>query len=208
MIRILVGNGKGGVGKSTIATNLAAALAANGRRTTLADADRQHSSLAWLAARPAEAAPIAGLDWSKKMGSVDSDVERLIVDAPANLDGNEIEDLLAQSDRVIVPIQPSLFDQSGTERFLTKLAKQKSVRKGKKDVVLVLNRLRPRARASARLEAYAASLEIPIEGRLSDRAIYEDLGMSGLAIFDQDNVRTGPARVEWRDLVAFSDRAG
>jgi chromosome partitioning protein len=206
LIRILVGNGKGGVGKSTIATGLAAALAGRRRVTALADADRQRSSLAWLERRPAGAFPIRALDWTRKAGAVPAGVERLVVDAPANLDGGEIEDLLDEADLVVVPVQPSLFDQTGTERFLGKLGKQKSVRKGRKEVVLVLNRLRPRARATARMEAYARSLALPVAARLADRAIYEDLAAQGLAVFDLASARTAPARAEWAQLVDLLDR--
>ena len=55
MIRVLVTNTKGGCGKTTVATNLAAAFAAGGLRTALAEVDRQRSALDWLAARPATA---------------------------------------------------------------------------------------------------------------------------------------------------------
>ncbi|WP_035485136.1 ParA family protein [Geminicoccus roseus] len=206
MIRILVGNGKGGVGKSTIATSLAAALANRGRRTVLADADRQRSSLRWLAARPEGQAAIQGLDWSKKPGPLPDGIERLVVDAPANMDGSEIEDLLDESDRVVVPVQPSLFDQAGTERFLAKLGKQKSVRKGKKEVVLVLNRLRSRARATGRLEAYAAGLQLPVAARIVDRSIYEELATTGLSVFDLAGARTAAARAEWAELVELLDQ--
>jgi chromosome partitioning protein len=206
MIRILVGNGKGGVGKSTIAVTLAAALAAMGRRTVLADADRQRSSLGWLASRPAGAAVIQGLDWSKKLEPLPGKVERLVVDAPANMDGSEIEELLDESDKVVVPVQPSLFDQGGTERFLARLARQKSVRKGRKEVVLVLNRLRPRARSTARLEDYASHLQLPVAARIADRALYEELTATGLSVFDVKGARTAPARAEWADLVALLDR--
>lgn len=208
MIRVLVGNGKGGVGKSTIATSLAAALAGQGHRTALADADRQRSSLGWLAARPASAVPIVGLDWSKKMEALPKGIARLVVDAPANLDGGEIEELLDESDKVIVPIQPSLFDQGGTERFLGKLARRKAVRKGRKEVALVLNRLRPRARASLRLEAYADGLHLPVAAKLADRAVYEELALAGLAIFDLQGARTAPARAEWAGLLDFLGGAG
>ena len=57
MISVLVANPKGGCGKTTIATHLAAAFANGGLRTALADTDRQRSCLGWLDARPDWLAP-------------------------------------------------------------------------------------------------------------------------------------------------------
>ena len=61
MLRVLVTNIKGGCGKTTIATNLAAAFAAGGFATGLAEVDRQRSSLGWLKLRDGHGRPIAGL---------------------------------------------------------------------------------------------------------------------------------------------------
>ena len=52
MRHILVTNSKGGCGKSTIATNLAAYYADEGYATVLADYDPQGSALSWLHERP------------------------------------------------------------------------------------------------------------------------------------------------------------
>ena len=56
---IVVANPKGGVGKSTLATQIAGFLAARGRAVTLGDLDRQQSSRQWLAVRPPQAPRIA-----------------------------------------------------------------------------------------------------------------------------------------------------
>ena len=53
---IVVANPKGGVGKSTLATNIAGLFARQGRAVMLGDVDRQQSSRQWLALRP-DAAP-------------------------------------------------------------------------------------------------------------------------------------------------------
>jgi len=58
MTVIVVANPKGGVGKSTLATNVAGYLARCGHRVMLGDADIQQSSSAWLGMRPADARPI------------------------------------------------------------------------------------------------------------------------------------------------------
>src|SRR5690606_42019083 len=56
--RILVINGKGGAGKTTVRTNLAAWLAHRGQRTVLVDADPQASSHYWATHREAELPPV------------------------------------------------------------------------------------------------------------------------------------------------------
>ncbi len=57
MQRIIVLNPKGGSGKTTIASNLAACYAANGERPALMDLDSQGSSMRWLRKRPDNALP-------------------------------------------------------------------------------------------------------------------------------------------------------
>ena len=49
---IAVMSQKGGTGKTTVATNLAACYATQGREVMLVDADPQHSALDWKADRP------------------------------------------------------------------------------------------------------------------------------------------------------------
>ena len=62
---ILVANPKGGVGKSSLATNIAGYLANQGHAVMLGDADRQQSSRRWLALRPSALPLIQGWDVKK-----------------------------------------------------------------------------------------------------------------------------------------------
>ena len=85
MITVLVANTKGGCGKTTIATHLAAAFATTGLRAALADVDKQGSSLGWLKTRPDTTAPIQALDWRDGPGKLPKDTDRLVIDAPAGM---------------------------------------------------------------------------------------------------------------------------
>ena len=121
MISILVANTKGGCGKTTIATHLAAAFAGAGHRTALADADRQHSSLEWTRLRPGTAAPIAALDWVDDLASPARGTERLVIDGAAAMRKKHVFELVRLADVIIVPVLPSAFDQGSTAAFLDRL---------------------------------------------------------------------------------------
>ena len=54
---VLVANLKGGTGKTTVSTHLAARLANEGHVTALLDLDPQHSALRWLARVPSRLFP-------------------------------------------------------------------------------------------------------------------------------------------------------
>jgi chromosome partitioning protein len=208
VLRVLVTNIKGGCGKTTIATNLAAAFAAGGFTTGLAEVDRQKSSLSWLKLRDGRSRPILPLDWRKEPGEVPEEVQRLIIDAPANLRMRHVDELIQSADLVVVPVLASIFDESSTERFLAKLDELKPIRKGRKSVALVANRLRPRSKAAQRLEAFLGRIGQPIAARLSDRAVYGELALQGLSIFDVDGHLVRPVRDEWRPLLQTIDELG
>jgi chromosome partitioning protein len=65
MRHIMVLNSKGGSGKSTIATSLAAYYAGRGENVALVDYDQQASSLDWIARRPESRPRITGVAGSR-----------------------------------------------------------------------------------------------------------------------------------------------
>lgn len=208
MLRVLVTNIKGGCGKTTIATNLAGAFAAGGFVTGLAEVDRQRSSLSWLKLRDAQSREIIGLDWRKDVGTAPGAIRRLVIDAPANLRMRHVDELIQAADLVVVPVLASVFDEGSTERFLSKLDELKPIRKGRKTVALVANRLRPRSKATQRLETFLERLGQPIAARLSDRALYGELAVQGLSVFDVEGHLVRPVREEWRPLLNAIDDIG
>ena len=122
---VLIANPKGGVGKSTAATNLAGYYANRGYRTMLGDLDRQQSAVAWLAIRPESAPRIESWDRDDKhVARPPAGVTHVVLDSPAGLRGGDLKDVLKLADRVIVPLQPSIFDIFATQTFLAKLAER------------------------------------------------------------------------------------
>lgn len=202
MQAVLVGNRKGGVGKTMAATTLAGALAAGGAAVALADADRQRSSLGWLERRPASAAPIRGLDWTKSgdVGEVPKRIDWLVIDAPGALRGGKAEALIAEARAVIAPVQPSVFDTDSTAAFLAEIEELKRVRKGKVEIHVLANRVRPGA-AAAELDAFLAGLGRPAVAHIAERAAYGRLARDGLTVFDRSTAALIPLRHQWRPVL-------
>lgn len=200
---ILVANRKGGCGKTTVAVTLAAALAARGARVGLADADPQKSALQWLKRRPEGAAALKRLNWTspKSLGEAPKGLDWVIIDAPGSLDGEEAQTLVAEARAVLVPVQPSFFDADSTRRFLADLQEIKRVRKGKVGIDLIANRVRPRARASARLDAFLAEIGQPPLARIAERAAYGDLAAEGLAVFDRPQAPFRALQAQWAPVL-------
>lgn len=207
MLAVLVANTKGGCGKTTIATHLAAAFATTGLATGLADADRQHGSLAWTARRPPDAAPIIGLDWAKDIDDPPRRLARLVIDAPAALKLGQVEDLVALADVLILPVLPSPFDEAATARFLERLEELKRIRKSRTAVAVVGNRMRPRTRAAGRLDTFLAGLGHRVVARLRDSALYPDSATAGLSLFDLGGKRAAETRADWAPLLQRIDQA-
>ncbi|MEO0683041.1 MAG: ParA family protein [Pseudomonadota bacterium] len=200
---VLVANLKGGCGKTVAATTLAAALAQAGGRVGLADADRQRSALRWARRRPPQVPPVEGLDWSKPadFGEAPKKLDWLVIDAPGALRGDKAQALVAEAEAVLIPLAPSFYDLDATRRFLKELEGLKRVRKGKAEIRLIANRLRPRARATAALEAALQELGRAPVARIAERAAYAELAEHGLTVFDRPLKALEPSRAQWRPVL-------
>lgn len=203
MFSVLVTNPKGGSGKTTVATNLASAFAAAGQRSWLADVDRQRSSLGWLGRRPETAPAIKGLDWVKALGKAPDRQGVLVIDAPAAIKSRKTDALVALADVVVVPVLPSVFDQDTTAAFLKRLDDLKPIRKNKKSVAVLRNRVRRNSRAAARLDLFMIGTGRQDLGVLPDRAFYPELAARGLGIFDLGTKQAVALQEDWQALLRF-----
>jgi chromosome partitioning protein len=206
MLTVLVGNIKGGCGKTTLSTHIAASFAARGFATAIGDCDRQGSSLNWLRRRAPALPPISGLDWAKDVGSPPKGLERLVIDAPAAMHHKDVEDLIDISDIVVVPVLPGAFDEDATAHFLARLAKVKAVKKNKRTVAVVGNRLRPGTRASEHLDGFFGGLGFPVVARLRDSQIYPSLAALGSCVLEATDRRARSYAEEWLPLMELLDR--
>ena len=191
---VLVANPKGGVGKSTLATNIAGYFASRGHPVMLGDIDRQQSSRLWLNLRTPQAREIRS--W---VASEDGNVVRpprgtthAVIDTPAGLHGARFKDVVALADKVLVPLQPSIFDIYATRDFLDKLLSHRHA----DNTVVALVGMRGDARtlAADRLREFVSGLGVPVLGELRDTQNYVQLAARGLTLFD-----IAPGRVQ-RDL--------
>ncbi|WP_416899899.1 MAG: division plane positioning ATPase MipZ [Minwuia sp.] len=201
-ISVLVANAKGGCGKTTLATNLATAFANAGLKTGLAEGDKQRSSLQWLKRRPGDAAPIEAFDWrSGPDTKLPKKLERLVIDAPAGVTSKSVLAFLDYADLVVMPVLPSIFDEGATRRFLKKVDELKPIRKGRKPLAVVANRVRVNTRAARELDEFLEDLGHEVVTRFSDRALYQDVARQGLGIFDLTPSRRAGAIDDWLPLV-------
>ncbi len=181
MQAILVANPKGGSGKTTLSTNIAAYLATQGKHVAMLDLDRQKSATRWLDIRPANLPAISLLQ--DHAGS-DKHADWLVIDSPAGLHGKNLGHALRLVDLVIVPIAPSIFDIQASQDFLKALAHEKQVRKGKVSVGVVGMRMEPRTRAALTLEQFLTALDLPVLAYLREAQVYVNAAFEGKTLFD------------------------
>lgn len=190
---IVVANPKGGVGKSTLATNLAGWLARQGHAVMLGDVDRQQSARRWLAQRPPQLPPIRG--WDVEAGEVvrpPKGTTHVVLDTPAGLHGKRLDEVMKLAAVVLVPLQPSLFDIQATHDFINEL--RASRRAERLRVGIVGMRVREGTIASDQLRQFLDALGAPVVAMLRDTQNYVHLAARGLTLWD-----VAPSRVE-RDL--------
>ena len=190
---IVVANPKGGVGKSTLSTNIAGSLAAAGHAVMLGDVDRQQSARQWLALRPSNLPVIRTWDVSAdEVVRPPKGITHVVLDTPAGLHGKRLEAVLRIADKLVVPVQASLFDIQATHAFVKAVREHR--RAGQIAIGMVGMRVRERTLANEHLHQYLATLPVPVLAWLRDTQNYVQLAAHGLTLWD-----VAPSRVD-RDL--------
>lgn len=206
MKSFLIANPKGGSGKSTLATNLAGYFARCGHRVMLGDTDRQQSAREWLNIRPSILPPIHNWDLEKDLPArPPKDTTHVVLDSAAGVHGKALERILKQVKRVIVPVQPSLFDILATRHFLETLLEEKDVRKERTFVAVVGMRVDARTRAAGELERFLASCDLPVLTYLRDTQLYVQLVANGMTLFDLSAARAEKDIEQWKPIIDWVD---
>ena len=210
MKTVLVASSKGGVGKTTVATHLAAHAALSGHNTVLIDADPQGSSMRWAGRRSPMQSAVLALDGSRRARrawqSIPADTDQVVVDGAAGAMGRDLETWLDEADAVVVPVLPSTLDLDATVPFLNTLVEHPRVRDGRLPVGLVANRLRPWTNTSQRALDAITRWPYPTVAQLRDSQAYVVLVGLGKSLFDYQSRKAREHQEDWRPLLRWLER--
>ena len=205
MKTVLVASSKGGVGKTTIATHLAACAAIDGQRTALVDADPQGSATRWAHRRAMLDSAVLPLDGTRKgwRRQLPDDTQRLIVDAAAGAMADALGYVLEFADAIVVPVLPSTIDIEATVPFLDSLARHPRVRRGELRVGLVGNKLKPWTNTSQQAVDLLHAWPYPVVAQLRDSQAYVVMAGLGKSLFDYHSAQVREHQADWQPLLKW-----
>jgi chromosome partitioning protein len=201
---IVVANPKGGTGKTTLSTNVAGYLASRGRVVMLGDVDRQQSARTWLALRPAGLATISA--WEVAHDEVvrpPKGTTHVVLDTPAGLHGKRLDEVMKLADKVLIPLQPSIFDIHATHQFVRQLLAHK--RSDRVQIAIVGMRTREGTIATDQLRTFLDGVKVPMLGFLRDTQNYVHLAAHGLTLWDVSSNRFERDVEQWRPISRWLD---
>ena len=181
-------HGKGGVGKSTIAVNLARSLQLRGADPVLIDCDQQGTSQDWKASNPDGDALPAVFAVSKPK-AIAADVRKLseafdiaIIDGGAHLQALHVE-IIKASDLVLIPVQPSPADIWPTEKIVEMIQARRSLT-GAPDAAFVISRRKVGTSLGEGVTDVLERFELPVWAGTCDRVAYPEAMGRGLSVVE------------------------
>ena len=211
--RIVILNPKGGCGKSTLATNLAACYAQREPAPAIMDYDPQGSTMGWLERRPTELPEIHGIAAYKRSMQatrswqlrVPNDTINLIVDSPASIDHDNLRDLTRDSTSILVPVLPSSMDIHAASRCIADLLLIAKVDRRDRKLAVVANRTRRNTKSFGKLMRFLDSLGIPIIAVLRDSQNFVHAAEKGVGLCEMQPSRVKQDVEQMENVVRWLD---
>lgn len=213
--RVTVLNWKGGCGKSMIATNVASYFATADYRTVLIDHDPQGTSLRWLSQRSDELKPIHGINATARSMQVTQSfnmrlppgTQRVVIDTPAGVRGHDLQELVRQSDYVLIPVLPSDADIHSAAGFIAELLLDARIRASGARVGVVANRVKRNTKIYQSLNRFLQQLQFPIIATLRDTQQYVRAAEQGMGIHEvQPPSTVSRDLAQWEPIIDWFER--
>jgi len=210
--RIVVLNSKGGSGKTTLSTNLAALLSGNHEPTVILDYDKQGSSSYWLKKREPTRAAIPGVEAFRPTPTnmtrswflrVPQATRWVILDTPAGLDDQQLRQFVLQADVILIPVMPSPSDIHAVTRFIERLFVAGRVKTTKTRIGIVANRVKLNLDIYRNLRRFLDTLKLPVVAQLHDSHHYVQAAADGMGVTELPSGHNKCDEDEWTRLYAW-----
>ncbi len=184
---------KGGVGKSTIAQNLAVCFAHAGYKTCIVDADTNQSSVRWSGLRDENQPGVLvsglpdGKELAKNVKLLNETYEIILIDGTPSLSPTASKILLL-ADFVLIPVLPSALDLWATQQFLERYQEACEQKEQQIPAYFLLNQHDERTTLSKEAEEALHNFETvglkTLKSTIKNRVAYKRAVIDGAGVFE------------------------